>query len=108
MNKVVIITRLLLPFCVFVLLAATLAAGQEQLSPDWHSSDLPFRVLNITSVAHRLWVCGSDETIAVSSDDGAHWQVKHQVPDAGLLLSIDFADSKFGYATETGASFLLL
>ncbi len=105
-KKAVLTARSLFPFYLFVLLAATLAARQEQSSPDWHGSDLAFRVLNITSNAHLLWVCGSDETIAVSSDDGAHWQVKHQMPDGGLLLNIDFADSKFGYAAGTGGLLL--
>jgi len=53
-----------------VLLETILFAGQEQTSPDWHSYDLPFRVLNITSTGQLLWICGTDETIAVSSDNG--------------------------------------
>ena len=98
--------KLLFLACVYVLLATSLAAGQEQTSPDWRSYDLPFRVLNITSTGQLLWVCGTDETIAVSSDNGAHWQVKHQTVDGALLLNIDFADSKFGYAAGTGGLIL--
>jgi len=105
-KKAAATARLLLPACVCVLLATTLAAGQEQLSPGWHSYDFSFRVLNITSTGHLLWVCGTDETIAVSSDNGTHWQVKHQTADGGLLLNVDFADSKFGYAAGTGGLFL--
>jgi len=91
---------------VLVLFAATLSAGQEKLSPNWQSYDFSFRALNITSTGHSLWICGTDETIAVSSDDGAHWQVKHQTDGGGLLLNIDFADTKFGYAA--GSAGLLL
>jgi hypothetical protein len=89
-----------------VLLAATLPAGQEQPSPDWHRYDSSFRALNITSTGHLMWVCGTDETIAVSSDDGEHWEVKHQAVGGGLLLNIGFASPKFGYAA--GSSGLLL
>src|SRR5260370_18576364 len=105
-KKAAATARLLLPACVCVLLATTLAAGQEQLSPGWHSYDFSFRVLNITSTGHLLWVCGTDETIALSSDNGTHWQVKHQVAGGGLLLNVDFADSKFGYAAGPGGLFL--
>jgi hypothetical protein len=92
--------------CVCVLFAASVAAGQEQISPHWNSHDFSFRVLNITNTGQLLWVCGTDETIAVSSDNGAHWQVKHQTVDGASLLNIDFADSKFGYATGTGGLIL--
>jgi hypothetical protein len=83
-----------------------LQSGQAQTAPDWHSYDFPFRVLNITSNGQLLWVCGTDESIAVSPDNGANWQVKHQTKDGGLLLNIDFADSKFGYATGSGGLIL--
>lgn len=98
--------RLLLPICVWDLLATTLTARQERLSSDWRSYDLPFRALNVASTGHLLWVCGTEEAIASSSDDGEHWRVKHQTTDGGLLLNINFADSKFGYAAGTGGLFL--
>ncbi|MGB8494613.1 MAG: YCF48-related protein [Candidatus Acidiferrum sp.] len=98
--------RLLHPIYVCGLLASSLIAGQEQPSTDWHSHDLSFRVLNIASAGHLLWVCGTDESIAVSSDNGVHWQVRHQTMDGGLLLNIDFADAKFGYAAGTGGLIL--
>jgi photosystem II stability/assembly factor-like uncharacterized protein len=100
------IGKLLFRIYICVLLETILFAGQEQTCPDWHSYDLPFRVLNITSTGQLLWICGTDETIAVSSDNGAHWQVKHRTADGGLLLSIDFADSRFGYAAGTGGLIL--
>ncbi|MGB8655803.1 MAG: hypothetical protein WA737_12065 [Candidatus Acidiferrales bacterium] len=92
--------------CVLILLPAPLIAGQDQVSSDWHGVDLPFRVLNVASAAQKLWVCGTDETIAVSSDNGAHWQVKHRIADGGLLLNVAFADSQFGYAAGTGGLLL--
>ena len=105
-KKTAIRTSLLFSVYVCFLLTTTLAAGQGQRSLDWHGYEFSFRVLNITSTGHLLWVCGTDESIAVSSDDGAHWQVKHQTTDGGLLLNIEFADSKFGYAAGTGGIFL--
>jgi len=73
---------------------------------EWHAQNLPFRVLNTTSTGTSLWVCGTDEGIAMSSDDGGHWQVKHQTVDGAVLLNISFADEKFGYAAGTGGSIL--
>jgi hypothetical protein len=105
-KKAAATVRLLLPIYLCVLLATTFAAGQEQVSPDWQTYDFSFRALNIASVGNRLWICGTDETIAVSSDNGAHWQVKHQMADGGLLLNIDFADPRFGYAAGTGGLIL--
>jgi photosystem II stability/assembly factor-like uncharacterized protein len=98
--------RLLLAIHVCALMATALIAGQEQPSQDWHVYDLSFRALNITSAGNLFWLCGTDETIAVSADNGAHWQVKHQTADGGLLLSIAFADSKFGYAAGSGGLIL--
>lgn len=98
--------RLLVPVCVSMFLATTLQGRQEQPPAGWQSANLAFRALNITSTRNSLWVCGTDETIAVSSDGGAHWEVKHQKVDGGLLLHIDFANSKFGYSAGTGGLIL--
>src|SRR5271163_1700709 len=94
--------RLLLFTSLFVLMATAIALSQEQRSSNWQSHDLAFRVLNVTSNGQSLWACGTDEGIAVSPDNGANWQVKHQTTDGALLLNINFADSKFGYAAGTG------
>jgi hypothetical protein len=53
-----------------------------------------------------LWICGTDEAIAVSADDGRNWEVKHRTPNGNSLLNIDFVNDSFGYATGTGGSFL--
>lgn len=78
----------------------------ENLVSDWHTVDLPFRPLNVASNGSLLWACGTDEAIAVSSDAGAHWQVKHQTTDGNLLLNVEFADETFGYAAGTGGLYL--
>ena len=65
---------------------------------EWHSVDVAFRVLDITSAGDSFWICGTEETIAVSNDNGAHWQIKHHTPGGPSLSHIDFANSKFGYS----------
>src|SRR6266851_7971814 len=93
--------------CVLLLsLAFTSAGSEEKPSPGWASQAFQFRVLNTTGNSGSLWVCGTDEAIAVSADDGRHWEVKHQTPDGNSVLSIDFANDNFGYATGTGGLFL--
>jgi len=93
-------------FSLLIYLAAlfftTGATGEDKTASDWHAKDLPFRVLNTTSVGPSLWICGTNEAIAVSSDAGEHWQVKHQTTDGAVLLNIGFASDKFGYAAGTG------
>ena len=89
------------------MIAATVPALARQTgASDWQSYDLPFRALNITSDGHSLWACGTDAGIAVSHDNGARWEVKHQVSGASLLLNIRFVDPRFGYAAGTGGLLL--
>jgi hypothetical protein len=67
----------------------------------WHPSEVGFRSLDITAAANStLWTCGSDASIAVSKDSGAHWEIRDQTKDAGLFMSVRFRDS-FGYAVGT-------
>ena len=102
----------LTPF-VFVLIylalvfASTYARGEENGPSGWHTRDLPFRVLSIVSNGSKLWACGTDEVLAVSSDGGEHWQIKHQVNDGGLLLNVVFTNEQFGYAAGTGGRLLM-
>src|SRR5438067_1336131 len=96
----------LLPFRIFVIcLVACHVSCSYARSPDWHTHDLPFRVLGVTSNGSSLWACGAEEAIAVSSDAGASWQIKHQTSDGGLLLNVGFANEQFGYAAGTGGLF---
>jgi hypothetical protein len=92
--------------CLAAFISNRLAFGEERPSPAWHTSSVPFRVLAITSNGSSLWAGGTDEAIAVSSDFGAHWQLKHRTPDGNLLLNVQFANEEFGYAAGTGGLIL--
>jgi hypothetical protein len=72
----------------------------------WQSHALPFRPLNIASVGRALWVCGADEGLAVSTDDGRDWKVVRHEANGRVLLNVAFADPQFGYAA--GSNGLLL
>jgi Photosynthesis system II assembly factor YCF48 len=82
------------------------ASAAENSAADWHAPSLLFRVLNTASNGSSLWICGTDETIAVSSDAGEQWKVKHTKTGGVPLLNIAFADDKFGYAGGLGGLFL--
>jgi hypothetical protein len=92
--------------CLAVSISSALVTGEEKGSTNWHTSGLPFRVLNVAGNGSSLWACGTDEAIAVSSDAGAHWQLRHQTLDGNLLLNMEFASEKFGYAAGTGGLLL--
>ena len=92
--------------CFSALLLVSVAVSEEKAISEWHKHEVSFRVLNATSLGSSVWICGADEGVAVSSDGGQHWQTKHQTKDGALLLNIDFANDKFGYATGTGGLFL--
>lgn len=54
---------------------------------------------------NRLWVVGSDSTIASSADRGATWS-KTTVGDDAMLASIQFVDAEHGFITgEFGSVF---
>lgn len=74
---------------------------------EWHSVDVAFRVLDIKSVGDSFWICGTEETIAASNDNGTHWQIKHHTPGGPSLSHIDFANSKFGYSAGTDGRLLM-
>lgn len=67
----------------------------------WRTYDPGFRALDITSGANNtIWACGSNATIAVSKDNGAHWDIQDKHEDGGLFLTIHFR-GQFGYAIGT-------
>jgi hypothetical protein len=67
----------------------------------WREYQTGFRTLDITAGPNStLWVCGSDASIAVSKDSGAHWEIRDRTKNAGLFLLVRFRDS-FGYAVGT-------
>jgi hypothetical protein len=100
--------RSFVPFVVFLLLLSWTirSAGEGKPVSAWNAHDFQFRVLNTTASSGSLWICGTEEAIAVSSDDGQSWDIKHRAPDGNSLLNIDFVNDSFGYATGTGGIFL--
>jgi len=99
--------RIFLLLICSVLLISSAYAASENTDPAWRVIDLPFHALNIASDGTSLWVCGTDEGIAVSSDAGVHWTLKHHTRDGNVLLNIQFANSKFGYAAGTGGALFI-
>jgi hypothetical protein len=73
---------------------------------EWRTVSLPARPLNIAENNGSMWVCGSDELVAVSADGGKTWITKHNVKSGGVLLTLGFSDRKFGYAAGTGGIIL--
>lgn len=67
----------------------------------WATVPLPFRPYNITAIKGSLWVCGLNETIAVSNDKGITWHIRHQKQDGEILLKIAFIDEKTAHAAGT-------
>jgi hypothetical protein len=97
---------LLLLIWLAIFISTSLSFGEGKPSASWTAPDLPFRVMNVTSHGNSLWACGTNEGIAESSDSGAHWKVDRQIPDGDVLLNIQFAGEKFGYAAGTGGLLL--
>jgi hypothetical protein len=76
------------------------------LAGEWRTVSLPFRAINLTSVANTYWVCGADEMIAKSEDAGRTWIVKHQRADGEVLLHVAFLREDMGYAAGTNGMIL--
>jgi len=72
----------------------------------WTQVQLPFRPVSIAASGDAMWVCGTNESIASSSDGGVSWQVKHQRQFGEVLLAISFVDSKVGFAAGTNGMLL--
>jgi hypothetical protein len=72
----------------------------------WTEMSLPFRPFNIAASNDSMWLCGLDETIAVSADGGATWQIRHQKPNGEVLLKIAFVDGMVAHAAGTGGLLL--
>lgn len=68
----------------------------------WHVSPLSFRATNISAMEDTLWVCGVDETLAMSKDHGVTWAVEHSKQDGELLLNVSFINEKIGHAAGSG------
>ena len=72
----------------------------------WGSVVLPFRPFQTTAVNDAMWVCGTNEMIAVSTDGGKTWQMRHEKSDGEVLTNIAFVDSMIGHASGTNGLFL--
>lgn len=73
----------------------------------WTQGNIAFVPISITSAGSTIWVTGSREGIA-SSTDGRTWTSRHVSDGAGaLMLGIAFADDRFGYAWGTGGTVLI-
>jgi Photosynthesis system II assembly factor YCF48 len=70
-------------------------------SSDWRTIDLPARPLNITARDGVIWVCGSYELVADSTDGGKTWTIQHLVKGGVPFLTIGVAGD-FAYAAGTG------
>jgi Photosynthesis system II assembly factor YCF48 len=107
----------LLPLAAFLLFSSS-GCASHHVSPTrvgstinpsskWDTVELPSRPLNITENKGVLWVCGAAELISESRDGGKTWSVQHFVKNGGVLLTIGFADERFGYAGGTSGALLL-
>jgi hypothetical protein len=67
----------------------------------WTGVDLPFRPFQITAAKDAMWVCGTNEMIAVSTDGGATWHMQHQKRNGEILTKIAFVDKMIGHASGT-------
>jgi len=92
------------PLYLILVLLFTVTASSAS---EWRTVELPARALNIAENNGALWVCGADELIAASVDGGNTWIAKHSAKNGGLLLSLGFADERFGYAAGTGGQILI-
>lgn len=95
---------LALLICSFVSCYTT--AQQTSAPGTWKATPVPFRPVNVTAIGGVLFVCGADEMILSSKDNGLTWETKHQNPDGEVLLKISFVDEKVGYAAGTGGLLL--
>jgi len=91
-----------------LLLCASTSAQSLFPAPasDWRSLDLSSRPLNIAENQGILWVCGADELITKSTDGGRTWTNQHFAKNGSILLTISFANPKFGYAAGLGGTLL--
>lgn len=60
------------------------------LGAAWISIPLPDMPLGIAAHDGDLWVCGANEMLAVSTDGGRNWTMKHWRPGGEMLFSIAF------------------
>jgi photosystem II stability/assembly factor-like uncharacterized protein len=99
-------------------LACVIAIGEPNRAPaldkrqptvnttQWVGVALPFRPFKITAVKDAMWVCGTNEMIAVSTDGGVSWRMEHQKRDGEILTNIAFVNTMIGHASGTNGLLL--
>ncbi|MGH9478018.1 MAG: TonB family protein [Terriglobales bacterium] len=75
------------------------------LGPDWSSVALPDMPLGLAEHGGTLWVCGSNEMIAESSDGGRHWTVEHERGGGQMLFQFAFYDSEMSVFGSGGVNY---
>lgn len=90
--------------CISLLIIALAAAAILPLAnaSEWVQVSLPSRPMNLAENNGVLWACGEDDLVTRSNDGGKTWTTVHSSPSGGVLLTIGFANEKFGYAAGTG------
>lgn len=61
------------------------------LGPAWTTVPLPEEPLGIFAHNGDLWVVGADEMVAVSTDGGLHWSVRHTKRGSAMLFAMSAA-----------------
>jgi TonB family protein len=64
-----------------------------ELNAAWTSIPLPDMPLDVVEHQGALWVCGSNESIARSTDGGRHWQLLARREHGQMLFTITFPDT---------------
>lgn len=89
--------RWVLMLCLFlgwaVAQAPQITIPPVPLSSAWASVPLPDMPLDVVEHHGALWVCGSNESIARSTDGGRHWQLLARREHGQMLFSITFPDA---------------
>lgn len=97
--------------CVIPIIKTNAAPPLDKRQPTvntskWGGVALPFRPFKITALKDAMWVCGTNEAIAVSKDGGVTWHMQHQKRDGEILTNIAFANAMFGHASATNGLLL--
>src|SRR5712692_9688991 len=77
------------------------------LQGEWRKMSVPFEPTAISSSGKTLWICGPNASLASSSDGGINWEIRHREANAGVLLSVRWANEKLGFSGGTGGLLML-
>ncbi|UWZ86465.1 YCF48-related protein [Occallatibacter riparius] len=82
--------------------AFTLSPAPAQVPAGWVSADPGFAPLTLIAKDGSMWAAGTQQSIAVSSDGGVHWALKHHDANGAVLRVLHFVNKQFGYAAGSG------